>query len=503
MTRVLLACIIFCLAVPDSLCAGDGRPQVIDIGSRRELFVDDALLERLSGKAEQRLHHPTPQEVVLLHDAPWEGSGSVYHTVFRDGELYRMYYRGAELAIEGGKLRQPHQPVVCYAESHDGIKWEKPNLGLFEWDGSKKNNIVWMEGRAAHNFTPFKDSRPDVSDDQRYKALAYAPSGGRALAAFASPDGLHWRLLGDKPVLTQGAFDSQNLAFWDKQRGEYRAYFRDFRDGRRDIRTATSKDFRTWSEAQWLEYPGAKPEQLYTNNIKPYYRAPHLLIGLPTRYVDRGWSESMKALSDAKHRQLRADANRRYGTALTEIVLMSSRDGQSFDRWGEAFVRPGPERPGTWNYGHLYAAWQGVETPSKLEGAPPELSIYATEDYWTGEGSKLRRYTLRLDGFVSVHASVQGGELLTKPLRFEGDRLTINFATSAVGSIKVEIQDAAGKPIPGFTLEDCPPHFGDAIERAVAWEHGPDVGRLAGQPIRLRFVLKDADLYSLRFATDL
>ena len=109
---------------------------------------------------------------------------------------------------------------------------------------------------------------------------------------------------------------------------------------------------------------------------------------------------------------------------------------------------------------------------------------------------------MRLDGFVSVHAKAKGGELLTKPLQFEGNRLTLNFATSAIGSVQVEIQDANGKPIPGFTLADCPPLFGDAIERTVTWKAGSDVSRVAGQPVRLRFVMKDADLYSFRFGPE-
>lgn len=485
--------LLFCIVQLSPAAAGPP----VEIGSRLELFVDDTLIERLGGGATDRLHHPVSRDVALNHDASWEGSGSNYHTVFRDGDLYRMYYRGAQFAIQDGKLVQPHTQVTCYAESPDGIEWKKPELGIFEWDGSKANNIIWIENPATHNFTPFKDSRPDVPADESYKALAYARNG--KLAAFASADGIRWRLLSETPVLTQGAFDSQNLAFWDEMRGEYRAYFRDFREGVRDIRTATSKDFRNWSEGQWLEYPGSEPQQLYTNNIRPYYRAPHILIGMPTRYVDRGWSESMKALAEPEHRQLRAAANRRYGTALTELVLMTSRDAQTFRRRDEAFLRPGPERTGSWNYGHLYAAWHLVETPSQLAGAPPELSLYATESAWTGTDTLLRRYALRIDGFVSIHAPSAGGELVTKPLRFDGTQLVLNFATSAVGSVQVEIQNAEGQPIPGFALNDCPPHFGDALDRPVRWKDGSEVSGLAGQPVRLRFVLRDADLYSLQF----
>ena len=106
---------------------------------------------------------------------------------------------------------------------------------------------------------------------------------------------------------------------------------------------------------------------------------------------------------------------------------------------------------------------------------------------------------MRLDGFVSINAPMSGGELITKPLRFAGDRLTINFATSAAGDIRVELQGVTGKPHPGFTLGDCSPVFGDAIQRTVTWNRGSDVSTLVGKPVRMRFVLKDADLYSFQF----
>ncbi len=141
-----------------------------------------------------------------------------------------------------------------------------------------------------------------------------------------------------------------------------------------------------------------------------------------------------------------------------------------------------------------------METRSALEGAPNELSLYASESYWTGNSSVLRRYTLRLDGFVSAHAPMSGGGLLTKPLRFKGRKLAINFATSAAGSVRVEIQDASGKALPGFALEECPPLFGDTIERIVTWKNGGDVSAIAGQPARLRFDLQDADIYAFQFA---
>jgi hypothetical protein len=91
-----------------------------------------------------------------------------------------------------------------------------------------------------------------------------------------------------------------------------------------------------------------------------------------------------------------------------------------------------------------------------------------------------------------------GGEVLTTPITFTSESFSMNFATSAAGNVKVEIQDANGKAIPGFTLSDCEEQFGDSIERAVVWKSGSDVSPLAGKPVRPRFVLKDADVYSFR-----
>ncbi len=112
----------------------------------------------------------------------------------------------------------------------------------------------------------------------------------------------------------------------------------------------------------------------------------------------------MRALPELAAREDRAKPSERYGTALTEGLFMAGRDGVTFKRWNEAFLRPGPERDGTWHYGHQYLAWSVVQTRGSLPGGPDELSFYATESYWTGKSSLLRRYSLRLDGFVSVKA---------------------------------------------------------------------------------------------------
>ncbi|HNY80558.1 MAG: hypothetical protein RBS72_19600 [Sedimentisphaerales bacterium] len=472
MMRLILGClavVLFVANVPSAVRGAEQEP--IRIADRWELLVDRYLIEQMEGAVELRLHEPAPQEIALVHDQPWEGNSCGYHTIFQDGPIYRMYYRGWNHNMSTG---QPtHPAVVCYAESQDGTQWERPALDLVEFEGSRQNNIVWA-GAGTHNFVPFKDTNPQCRPEALYKAVGQPEDGSRALLAFQSADGLRWQLVADKPILTQGAFDSQNLAFWDAVRQEYRCYFRDFRDGRRDIKVSTSADFVRWTEPEWLQFPDAPNEHLYTNAVMPYYRAPHLLIGFPTRFLpDRG--------------------------SLTEGLFMSSRDGRAFDRWAEAFIRPGLN-PDKWHNRSNYIWWGLVETESPLPGGGRELSLYTDESYYfEGKAVRTRRYTCRIDGFVSVHATLAGGEVVTKPILFEGDELVVNVSTSAAGGLRVQIEHLNGRSATGHGLTQCPEIYGDAIEHTVKWQSGSDVSALAGRPVRLRFALRDADLYAFGF----
>lgn len=469
----------------------------LDIGTRLEPMVDSSLIAGLKGQAKLTLHPPIAREVVMEFDKPWEGNSSNYFVVFRDGDVIRMWYRGSEQTLKDEPA--PHEMVTCYAESKDGIHWERPNLGLFEFNGSKDNNIIWT-GETSHDLTPFKDENPNCAPEGRYKSVG---NDGGKLMAFQSPDGIHWTQLNDKqPVMTTGAFDTQNVAFWDTVKGEYRAYVRDFRDGLRDIRTATSQDFIHWTEPVWCEYPGSPKEQLYTNQVIPYYRAPHIYLGFPTRYTDRGWvpgvTDNLPELELRRQRFERAYSPRE-GTAVTDGLFMSSRDGQTFHRWSETFIRPGLRTKDNWAYGDNYQAWGIVETPSHLDPGVNELSVYATESYVTGTSCTLRRYTLRIDGFASVHAPLGGGEFITRPMVCSGNNLALNFSTSAGGSITIEVMDQTATPIEGYKMEDSPVLFGDSLEQVVAWKDGKDLSSLKGQPVMFRFALKEADIYAIRF----
>ncbi len=223
------------------------------------------------------------------------------------------------------------------------------------------------------------------------------------------------------------------------------------------------------------------------------------------RYTERDWAGPLLYLPGLEERLARANSYPpsrpplRYGRVVTDAMFMTSRDGVSFKRWPEAFIRPGPRLRESWVYGNNFVFWGMAETRSHLADAPDEISLYASEGYWEGTDTAVRRYTLRLDGFVSASALAAGGEFITRPLIFEGGNLTMNFETSGDSGVRVEIQEPDGTPIEGYTLEDCPEMYADSVRYTVRWKHGGDVRPLEGKPVRLRFVMRDADLYAFQF----
>ncbi len=478
---------VFCAAVllglsmasPASKQAESSEP--INIESRRELFVDRLLVDRMEN-ARFTLHPLVPAK-----DRRSGLRGELhYGTVLMDGDLFRWY--GRQYSVPGIHWRkdgwgQYHlTEITVYAQSRDGVAWEEPELGIYKVEGWPKGNITLAgEFLVNHNFTPFIDARPGVPVGERYKGIGgerypavgwpgfkapltrehlrekYGPAG---LYAYVSPDGLHWKKLRKEAIIseTQGSFDSQNVAFWSVVEGRYVCYFRLFEKGCRAVGRSTSPDFLSWSKPVVMKGRLEK-EQLYTNGTHAYFRAPHIYVCPATRLL----------LDDKK--------------SNTRVILMTSRAGSdTYDRtFGQGNFLADPASGNRTNY----IAWtNGAQT------GPGELSFYSCLG---------QRYTLRLDGFGSIHADRSGGAVLTKPLTFKGKELELNFAAGAGGEMRVEIQDAAGKPLPGFGLDDCQQLVGDQIEQVVKWSGGSDLSKLAGKAVRLRFALRDADLYSIRF----
>jgi len=489
--RHLLTVLVLCNAGtsflhPTARCA---EPVTIDIGSRRELFVDHFLIDQLDN-VRLTLNRPRDEGVTLEFDKPWEGLFCGYVTVIKDTEHYKLYYRGRPERGRDGDSGE----VYCYAESSDGIHWTKPDLNLFEVAGDSKNNIVLADAPpVTHNFCPMLDSRPDVPAEQRYKAIGGTVNSG--LIAWSSPDGIHWSRMQEKAILSKDMvpyrhmFDSQNLVFWSAEEQQYLCYFRVFKNGIRRICRSTSRDFLNWTEPVLMQYRhkgGEAPiEHLYTNQTHPYFRAPHLYISIAARFMP-----GRKVLSDEQAKAINVDPT--YFNDTSDAILMTSRGGDTYDRtFLGGFVRPGIGAQ-NWVSRTNYPALNVVQT------GPAEMSVYLNQDY-AQPTSHLHRYSMRLDGFASAQAAYAGGELVTKPITFSGRELAINFGTSAAGSIRVEIQDVSGAAVPGYSLDDATEQIGNEIERVVTWKQGSDVSTLSGKAVRLRFSIKDADLYSFKF----
>ncbi len=467
--------------------------KVADIGTRRELFVDRFLIHSLKN-ARLRLHSPQSAETAVRFDKPWEGAFSGYATVLQAKDKYHLYYRGLPKAGRDGTNTE----VTCVATSDDGIKWTKPKLGIYRVHGSTDNNVVLMnQAPALHNFAPFYDANPKAPANQRFKALG---GNDKGLIAFVSKDGFHWKRLQQEPVFKKGIFDSQNVSFWSPVEKQYVCYFRTWTGrgyrGFRTISRTTSKDFINWTDPVAMQYDGKNAEHLYTNQTSPYYRSPHLYIGLAARFMP-----GRKVISSDDIKKVGVD--RRYAGDCSDTVLISTRGGKHYDRtFRESFLRPGLGAQ-NWVSRSNYAACGIVPTGDN------EISVYLSRNY--GQPSAyLQRYKMRVDGFASVAAGFRGGTMTTKPLSFgtrQDDKqkrieklvLSLNVSTSAAGSVFVEILDAGGKPIAGLTKDDCDVIIGDRINYIVSWKGNSNIISHSGKPVRLKFYLKDADLYSIQF----
>lgn len=475
---------------------GSATSKPIDIGSRRELFVDHFLIEKLSG-ARLHLHTPRDEGIALRFDQPWEGPFSGYATIVRDGSRLLAFYRGKPVADRDGSASE----VTCCAVSTDGVRWNRPEVGLFEVRGTKKNNIVLANASpVTHNFCPFLDARPGHAPEERFKALGGTMEGG-GLMAWKSPDGLHWQQMAPAPVIAKSMvpykymFDSQNVPFWSPAEQKYVCYFRVFEGNIRRIVRSESADFLRWSPPVLMEYrhsSGPAPiEHLYTNQTHPYFRAPHIYVAIAARFMP-----GRRVLTEEQAKAIQVNPG--YFKDTSDAIFMTTRPCEGPDQVAfydrtflEGFIRGGIG-PENWVSRTGYPALNAVQT------GLAEMSVYVNQNY-AQPTAHLRRYSLRLDGFASLQADYHGGEMVTKPLVFAGRALALNFATSAAGGVKVELQDAAGQPLPGFALADCQEQIGNELERVVNWGAGSDLARLAGKPVRLRFVMKDADVFAFQF----
>lgn len=443
----------------------------IALGHRRELFVDRLLIAE-SRNIIHTLHAPERREVVWQYGMPWEASTCCYFHAFHDGDRVRLYHRGYSAADDDKNA------TANLLESSDGIHFTRPELGAVDFQGTRLNNVVF-KGVQAHNLFVIRDDNPAAPPDQRYKAVG---AEWQKLYGLASPDGVHWRLLQSQPLAIKGEFDSLNVIFWDSVRERYRLFSRhwDAQSKTRAIQSCESVDFIHWTDpAPHRYYAGIPMEHFYTNATTSCPGAEHLLLSFPKRFNDA--------------RILQTEGMIYPGKGVSDAAFMSSRDGVNWDRsFLEAWLRPGAD-PRNWTHRSNMVATGIIRT------APDEWSMYVSEHYgWPT--SRLRRLAVRPWGFASLRAYASIGEATTPVVTLGPGELRLNYSTSASGSVRVELQNPDGGTVPGYALSDMDDIYGDQTDGVVRWRTKATVGELAGRPLRMRFELRDADLFAFRVA---
>jgi len=468
---------------------------VHNIGDRKQVFVDWSLVEAgygvaLSGSptswempagVKLSVHPPRMiPEPMVTADRPWEAFVNAYATLFEDSGRFRLYYECYAPRPHG----DASPALLAYAESADGVHWDKPSIGIYGLDGSTDNNIVFgpsiAHGRAAAEACVFVD--PAATPDQRYKLVHTAPvNGEHCLLGAVSPDGLHWTGLA-RPLLAGYHCDTQNVVHYDVERGRYVGYVRGWRQGRRAISYAETDDFAVWPLPEIIVETdaGDNPDaDVYTNGYTRWPGVAGVHLMFPTFY-------------------------QRCKDTL-EVHMMTSGDGR---RWSRPMRAPiiACGEPGTDAQGGVYAGC-GIAALQAGEWSLPVAPKWHTHNqgrFSQGQPATppnrgcIHRACWRQDGFMSLEAESEG-KCTTVPVTFSGSRLLLNAWTRFGGEIAVELATADGTALPGFTFADCDPFSGDSLQHTVIWQGQRDVSAWAGVPVRLRLRLRRARLYAWQF----
>ena len=473
----------------------------VDVGSKAQLFIDRVLVRETRGVS-FTLHpgEKHPQNPLIRADQPWEGWRlEIYGSVLFDEEeqVFKMWYLCAP-------SESFERNVTCYATSKDGIHWQKPLVGTLEAKDGKPHNVV----ADCHLASVIKDL--DESDTaRRYKMICWMHEP-RGYQTMVSPDGLHWTLESTEPIAPQADVIT---GFWDRQRRQYVAFPKIGHVvrgvSRRSFYLITSRDFRTWSEPRAAIVPDLRDDAgslARIEEVRPLLDVPDDPKLIRTEFYGVGVYQA-ESCTIAFPWMLTVNNNARYGNheGPGELQLAVSRD---LVEWARPFRTPVVPR------GHL-DEWDGgfFTTAAEAIRVGDEIRLYygganythGTPCLYRAEGTgRHTRYTgsiglvtWKLDRFVSVDASQQGGTLTTVPLRLTGSRLVINAQTEPGGSIEVELLDAAGQAISG--LERSKAFTGDELRQTVDFGGTSELSDLAGTPVCLRFHLRNASLYSFAF----
>jgi hypothetical protein len=522
----------------------------IDTGTQWQLLFDQRFIDRSSGIA-LVVNQPVKGEPVLQSEMPWERYSISGRTVIEENGRYHMWYR-AVAGLDRDKTNDPiacdkcgtvnepgiiccktcghglgtdlYHSFTCYAESSDGLRWERPKLGLVEFEGSTDNNIIIGNPEA-----PFLAPK-----DCPFKFIAVI-GAKRRLLLLSSQDGIRWREEGEALPFT---CDSQNQITWDDRLGRYVAYLRGFTNRRIVVRCEIDDllDMPWPYERRGEARPDAagdvyitqelptilQPDEwdppnsdIYTPGVLQYSRAADAYLAFPSVFrwypgpkglggaskLTEYAYESEEARSQALSRIKRHRYYRKGNDGPLEVQIAVSRNGTLWQRPAtRSYIALGTNEES--DSGQLYMLtglvrrggelWQYYTASRQTHGYfEPGRDVHV---------SVIRRTVQRLDGFVAAEAGRSGGEFVTPPIRFDGDTLLLNVDCGAMGEARVELLDERGLVIRGYSLRDCDPIDRNELRYPVSWRGQTDLRRFAGHPIRMRIVLRSARLFAFRFA---
>lgn len=466
----------------------------LNIGDRREVFWDDYLIDTEKTTAALQLMHPKKKEYCFAFDQGNEPASLAYPCIVQDEKGYKIYYLASHAALADGHVPPFYEAVI---ESTDGIHWTRPQLNILDHPELEQNNAV--VNHINDGLCVFYDTNPDCRPEEKYKAIGQMlrPDGDnyiRELWSRTSPDGYHFAE--PKFVTDKGSFDSLNTVFWKDDK--YHCYIRHLRPDHtghgiiRDVSVMYSEDFEKWTAPEPITYQDDAEFQLYTNNIFPYERAPQRLIALPLRYCERSeWNQNCDLIGSSAIKKLAMqDSSPRVGIAVTDCLFMTSTDGKNWTRYQDAFLTAGIETADNWIYGDAELAYRMIDSGQNT------YYLYGLDFILSPDRPRqLMRYEIRKDGFACMMADHTEKEIVTKPLIFSGSTLHLNFETTAFGSVYVDVLDESGQPLSPVSFEV----YGNSLDRPVTFADGTDFTPYSNQPVRLRFKLQQAKLYSMWF----
>ncbi len=465
----------------------------------KQLFIDDYIIAEIKG-AEKTLNQPIkhPKNPLIVPDKPWEkhlGFSSVIYD--KEEGFFKMWY--------GAWTKEYRSQGLCYATSPDGITWRKPITT--PWRAKEHHNIVFGNTPEFNCAGVFKDPH-EKDDERRYKMLYSDYPDGTAKTASTSaaysPDGIEWTPYPQNPLIPFS--DSHNIAFWDAQRGRYVAYLRYGPPNTRSISMIESEDFVHWSPKITIfhqgknKLDGPRNTKLYQMEVMPYEG---MYFGFISTYHGETISEIPKekeAWMDKTDVQLTFSRNGRTWLRVGKQGAMTAGHYKIDRDWmkesEQATFIPWGRHGKDWDWGSIYP----LQGPLVVGD---QIRIYytgRTNRHWasyhgdTDTRTGIGLATLRLDGFVSIDAGEEG-TMTTKTLIFIGDALEVN-ANAAGGAIAVEAIDPDGKVIEGFSKDDCQTITTDSVRHIIKWKGSDNCQLIQARPIKLRFYLKKAKLYS-------